>query len=171
MKYRTERLWGEGYIDAAEVMAHETFELGNTDIAETLAETILKGTSVGEKLLILTKELEKDEIVEGDNGLLFEIIENYSNSEFYEKLGILFFEEVLEEINRVTNKDIKYCLWLSDSPEDIINEYDMNNELDENSFDAYEESDIILSDLGIGGKLYGYEEEPRPVDFKYDFDR
>ena len=29
--YRTEELFGEGYRDAASVMAHETFYLSNTD--------------------------------------------------------------------------------------------------------------------------------------------
>lgn len=38
--YRTEQLYGEGYRDAAEIMAHEVFELGNTDILDTLSETI-----------------------------------------------------------------------------------------------------------------------------------
>lgn len=163
MKYRTEKLWGEGYRDAAKVMAHETFELENTDIAETLVSTMLAGTTAGEKLLILIEELKNGEIVDGDNGLLLDIIENYHDDNNYEKMAVKFYDEVLDAIAEVTGKKVKYVLWLCDSPEDIINEYDMNHELDDSCFDAYEESDIILSDLGLGGKLYGYEEYPYAI--------
>ena len=41
---RTEQLFGEGYRNVAEVMAHEVFILGNTDILDTLSSTIFKGT-------------------------------------------------------------------------------------------------------------------------------
>ena len=56
-KYRSEILFGEGYRDAANVMAHETFELMNTDIARTLSTSILKGTDAGHKLEILEEEI------------------------------------------------------------------------------------------------------------------
>ena len=163
MKYRTEQLWGEGYRDAAKVMAHEVFELRNTDIIKTLSETILKDTEMSHLLRVLGEEIENDCIFIGDNGLLYDIVKNYSNDDKYKTLGSTFFEEVLHTIKEETGKDIKYCLWLCDSPQDIINSYDINHELNENSFDCYEESDVILSDLGVEGKLYGYVSIPVPI--------
>ena len=53
MKYRTEILFGDNYRDAAKVMAHETFELENTDILSTLRTTILKESPISDKLRIL----------------------------------------------------------------------------------------------------------------------
>ena len=43
VRYRTEAFSGTGERDAAEVMAFETFTLGNVDILQTLAEGPLKG--------------------------------------------------------------------------------------------------------------------------------
>ena len=63
--WRTEQLYGEGYTDAASVMAHEIFELQNTDILDTLSETIFKDTEFGKKLeylsSVLSCEVEDDE--------------------------------------------------------------------------------------------------------------
>ena len=157
--YRTEELYGEGYRDAASVMAHETFELENDDIPENLSTTILKGTKMGEKLAKIVQLHEnpknKDpEIV----AFLDEVFKD-------EEVGINFYKEVLEEIKKITGKDIKYVLWLCDSIEDIKEEYEFDTiDCQLEYFDAYETSDIILSDMGSAGKLYGYEEEPFPID-------
>lgn len=129
--FRSEEVFGEGYRDAASVMAHEVFELGNSDILETLTSSFLKGNEVFRKLHNV-----KDE-----------------------DSGVLFFKEVLEELSKVCGKEIKFCIWLCDQPEDVVNEYNVN--LD--SLDVYIKSDVILSDLGTEGKLYGYEEMPKPL--------
>ena len=39
--FRSEEVFGDGYRDAASVMAHEVFELGNSDILETLTSSFL----------------------------------------------------------------------------------------------------------------------------------
>ena len=157
--YRTEELYGEGYRDAASVMAHETFELENDDILETLSTTILKGTEIGEKLAKIVKANENPSEMD------FEIEEFLDAAFEDEEIGINFYKEVLEEIKKVTGKDIKYVLWLCDSIEDIKDEYECDEiDCQLEYFDAYETSDIILSDMGSAGKLYGYEEEPFPID-------
>ena len=149
--WRTEQLYGEGYINAAEVMAHEIFELQNTDILDTLSETIFMNTSFGEKLLYLSQVLSCE--VEDE-----EIEEMLDNAYDDESIGITYCKEILSEIKKITGKDIKYVLWLCDSIEDIKNEYDdEENPLTE--FDEYKTSDIILSDIGSAGKLYGYEKD------------
>ena len=117
IKYRTESLWGEGYRDAIEVMTHETFGLGNSDIPETLAKTILKGTSMEEELLQLEYALSQDYFEEDishnkELAKFISIWEKYEDGE--EEDAILFFEKVLDVIKTKTGKNIKYCLYLLD---------------------------------------------------------
>ena len=149
--WRTEQLYGEGYINAAEVMAHEIFELQNTDILDTLSETIFKDTSFGKKLEYLSQVLSYE--VEDE-----EIEKMLDEANIDENIGITYCEEILIEIKKITGKDIKYVLWLCDSIEDIKNEYD-DEEYPLTEFDEYKTSDIVLSDIGSAGKLYGYEKD------------
>lgn len=157
--YRTEQLRGEGYREAAEVMSHEVFALQNTDILDTLSNTILKDTVYEEKLKHLSKviegEVEDDEI----NALCDDIFEN-------EYIGIEYFEEIIDAIKSITGKRIEYVVWLCDSIEDIKKEYETLPNDQFTVFDSYEKSDIILSDIGKGGKLYGYEDDPMPCSRK-----
>ena len=157
--YRTEQMHGEGYRDAAEVMNHEVFNLQNTDILDTLSSTILKNTVYEEKLKhlsdVIEEKVEDDEI----NALCDDIFED-------EAIGIAYFKEIINEINSITGRQIKYVLWLCDSIDDVKKEYDTLPNDQFTSFDLYEKSDIILSDLGKGGKLYGYEHNPIPYSHK-----
>lgn len=157
MKYRTEELFGEGYRDAAKVIAHEIFNLQNSDIPERLSKGILKDTPAGEKLKTLCSVMDGNESNEEMEDLLDEAFAD-------EQTGIAFAETILAAIKETTGKDIRYVLWLCDSIEDILYEYE-NENIDQKltSFDAYAESDIVLSNIGRGGKLYGYEENPVPV--------
>jgi len=153
IKFRTEQLYGEGYREAAPVMAHEVFEMQNTDILETLSNTILKGTDVGKELMHLMNVMNcKTE----DQDLETFTDQAYEN----EELGISYMENVLNAIQTVTGKRIKYCLWLCDSIDELRDAYEEDFEINLTSFDAYEDSDIILSDIGTYGKLYGYESNP-----------
>lgn len=152
--YRTEDLYGEGFRNVSEVMAHEVFNLENTDILETLSATILKGTKLGEKLERMSQVISG----EIDDNEIDEMLDEYFEKD---EKGINFFDEVIQEINNITKTNIKYCLWLCDSIQDIIDSYDDIN--GDNSFDAYEKSSIILSNMCKYGKLYGYEHYPMPV--------
>ena len=129
--FRSEDVFGEGYRDAPSVMAHEVFELKNPDIIDTLSSNLMRGSKILKEAHNITDE----------------------------ESGVLFFKEVLKELSKITGREVKYCLWLGDQPEDVINEYNVN--LD--SLNAYIKSDIVLSDLGTEGKLYGYEEMPKPL--------
>lgn len=162
MKYRSDALFSDGYRKADKVMAYESFELLNTDILDTLADTILKGTSIEKELRILSFEVSNDEPhVDDTDERLYDMIDEYA---WNEEIGIEYFNKVLKAVSDVVGKDIKYCLWLCDTREDVKKEYDHRNELDLSDINSYEESDVILSDLGAGGKLYGYEEEPKEVE-------
>ena len=91
--------------------------------------------------------------------LIVTLTEQFLDAAFNdEKLGIDYFNNILKEIKKITKKDIKYVLWLCDSIEDIKKEYEINEPFI--SFNIYEKSDIVLSDLGVAGKLYGYENKP-----------
>ena len=162
MKYRTEILFGENYRDAAKIMAHETFELGNSDIVSTLRNTILKESPISDKLRILEEEIESGDISTDDNGELYDMYQTHDSYGDDTCASVQFFSDVLEEIKNATGKDIKYALWLCDEKENVY-DYDIHHELTDDDIDVYEETDIVLSDIGIGGKLYGYETEPKPI--------
>lgn len=151
MKYRSERLWGEGYRDAAAVLAHEIFELGNTDILDYFFDHHLNSNP---KL----------------RDTCYKYADSLYNNGFVDDLNetdkISFCQKLLDEIEKTTGKKIKYCLWLCDTKEDVF-KYAICNELTQDDIDAYEESDIILSDIGSEGKLYGYEKFPQPEGKKY----
>ena len=149
--YRTEELFGEGYRDAASVMAHETFYLSNTDILDTLSQTLFQNTEYSKELKHMSDVIN----CEVDDEKTEQFLDAAFNDE---KLGIDYFNNILKEIKKITRKDIKYVLWLCDSIEDIKQEYEINESFI--SFNLYEKSDIVLSDLGVAGKLYGYESKP-----------
>ena len=139
IRYRTEVFSGLEYRNALDVMVYETFELGNSDILEYLFNGILKKHHCKTRWQkLINSILDQEEIWE------IEKEEQY-----------LFFADVLEAIKEVTKKDIEYVLWLAD----ISTVKDFYGGEDEN-IDSYYVSDIILSDLGYDGTLYGYEQIP-----------
>ena len=138
--FRTEVCYGEGYRNPIGVMCHETFEYLNTDILDTLIDGLLKDHPIRSKLQEMLEYIEdgnEDEIEEDD------------------ERAIAFYTEVLDAIFEVTGKRITYCLWLA-SKEAVIEYYGDGN-LDEDDIDEYPISDVILSDLGEEGILFGYE--------------
>lgn len=144
LRYRTETFSGIGPRDAAEVMAFETFELGNTDIPVYLCSHQLKGSSIAPSLQSITRELD-------DNGFV-------DDMSWEEKVD--FFREVLEDLSKVTGVNITHALWLAD-PDTVLNFY--GKDLIPDSYvDAYEPGPVILTDLGHDGTLYGYDHEPYP---------
>ena len=137
--YRSEETGGSGVRDIIEVMTFEIYELGNTDILDYVCEHYLKpGTRKIVQEFIYKVETGTEDIIEDDVIDICEII--------------------IKEINEVTNHNLKYALWLAD--------YDTVMEIysyDESTIEAYKISDIILSDLGKDGILFGYDEEPEPI--------
>ncbi len=145
LRYRTETFSGIGPRDAAEVMAFETFELGNTDIPGYLCSHQLKGSSLAPALESITKELD-------DNGFV-------DDMSWEEKVD--FFREVLEDLSKVTGVNISHALWLAD-PDTVLNFY--GKDLTPGSYiDAYEPGPVVLTDLGHDGTLYGYDHDPYPA--------
>lgn len=154
--YRSDDLFGDGYRDAVDVMAHEIFELQNADILDTLADGILKDTDIAEDL----KHLSYD--IGAPRAVYFADILEEEDTDTAEEKAKAFVREILDAVREKTGKDIKYVLWLSDSVDDVIAEYELNESITE--FDEYSTADsVVLSDIGKGGKLFGYEKLPAEI--------
>lgn len=148
--YRSDSIFGDGYRSAVDVMAHEIFELWNVDILYTLVNGILKDADIAEDLKHLPYIVYFADILEEEN------------KSVAEEKAKTFVREILDAVKEKTGKDIKYVLWLSDSVDDVTSEYEINDSITE--FDEYSTANsVVLSDLGKGGKLFGYEELPAAI--------
>lgn len=144
VRYRTEAFSGTGERVAAEVMAFETFELGNTDILEYLSRNILKNPDSIEKCNSFIRELE-------DNGFVDDMPTDDKTE---------FFRQVLAEVEKETGVAVKYALWLADKNAVTNRAWYGRDMVHDEDFDCYEVGPVILSDLGYDGTLYGYTEMP-----------
>ncbi len=160
MLYRTELFAGSGVRDAAEVLAFEAFELGNSDVCYALL-CLLEYHNLAEECEIIGEELQ-------DQGFISDWTFDNAKS---------FFSKVLDAIKDVTGKRIRYALWLADKPNayryllgaeraSAMSEHVSEQDVPENceGIDAYDETGgLILVDLGADGALYGFEELPEPI--------
>lgn len=154
--YRSDDIFGDGYRDAVDVMAHEIFELQNADILDTLADGVLKDMDIAENL----KHLSYD--IGAPRAVYFADILEEEDADTAEEKAKAFVREILDAVREKTGKDIKYVLWLSGSVDDVITEYELNEAITE--FDEYSTADsVVLSDIGKGGKLFGYEKLPAEI--------
>ena len=154
--YRSDDIFGDGYRDAVDVMAHEIFELQNADILDTLADGVLKDMDIAENL----KHLSYD--IGAPRAVYFADILEEEDTDTAEEKAKAFVREILDAVREKTGKDIKYVLWLSGSVDDVITEYELNEPITE--FDEYSTADsVVLSDIGKGGKLFGYEKLPAEI--------
>lgn len=154
--YRSDGIFGDGYRNVVDVMIHEIFELWNADILYTLADSILKDTDIAEDMVHLANDLQSPK------ALYFADILEEENKFAAEDKAKTFVRKILDAVKEKTGKNIKYVLWLSDSVDDVISEYELNDSITE--FDEYPTANgVVLSDLGKGGKLFGYEELPAAI--------
>lgn len=137
--YRSDNCIGGSEMRAAHVMAFETYELGNSDILLTLANGVLKDSDIA---LELMKRAESTN----------EVANNESFVDW-----VAFYNVVLLEIKRVTGVSVSFVLWLTDRKEDALS-YGTN-------IQQYYKGEVLLSDLGREGKLWGYQFQPLPLDF------
>ena len=140
--YRSESVYGEGSRDAKSVIAHEIFELGNTDILRYLSKNLLRGSK---KIADLEEAIDS-----GDENKVIRVIGYPRSEEDWVQRNILV------PINKLTGIDIRYVLWLCNDAEDVRNQYGCTD------MDVYTEGTVVLSDLGHAGKLYGYVSDPKP---------
>lgn len=154
--YRSDSIFGDGYRDAVDVMVHEIFELRNADILDTLADGVLKDMDIAVDMNHLAYDLRSP------RASYFTDILEEENQSIAEEKSRAFIRSILDAVKEKTGKDIKYVLWLSDSVDDVIAEYELNEPITE--FDEYPTADsVVLSDIGKGGKLFGYEKLPAAI--------
>ena len=162
IRYRTESYSGSGVRDAASIIAFECVELQNNDILETLISSgYIKNDILRQEMkdLVALNDGTKDE---------YEVPQSIADLYGCENdEDVQFAERILAEVNKNTGKNIRYALWLADY--DIVAGRDQQSgdygyDMGENpDTDAYEVSDIVLSECDPDGTLYGYESYPRPV--------
>lgn len=134
--YRSEDSYGSGVRDILDVMVYEIYELKNIDIPDYILEHYLQGSNIQETV-------EK----------LIDDVEAFSEEEVYKICKL-----IIKEINTQTDHDLKYALWLADKSV-VLDMY----AYDSLNIDAYETSDVILSNLGADGILFAYDYEPEPI--------
>ncbi len=145
--FRTEAFSGSGVRKADEVMAFEIFELGNTDILETLADGILKNRPITLAVMSTIKAIET-----GDKDL----------PAADDDVALKFCSELLREVFEETGVKVNYALWLTSK--ESISEFFGRDMADGLDYDAYETGPVVLSeDDGDGGVLFGYTDMPKPL--------
>lgn len=147
--YRSETTWGystEGIRDIRQIMFHEMYEMHNLDIPDYCLDNYhfgkFKNRYIGDIIVDLLNE------------------EIYLNEKYSENDAKKLIDKMLQDIYEQTGINCKYGLWLCNSKEDLINNY----EADPENIQAYDTTNsVILSDLDDEGVLYGFENEPIPL--------
>lgn len=138
--YRTETYSGSLERRFAHVLRFELFELGNSHIFDELIQNGLVRTQ---------------ELVAQMKSMVEEWEENGYVDDMPETDQLEFLEKVRLEISAQTGRNIQYALWLAEKP--YIQKFYGGTDCDTES---YETSDVVLSNLGHSGILFGYELEP-----------
>lgn len=163
--YRTETYAGSGVRDVSQVFSFEILELGNVDILDTLLD---------ETLFIQDENLRRDmrwasEYLmengaphwDGDN-------EEYPDDTEDDKKLRALIPKIIDEVRKYSGFDIKYALWLADYDEVMRNDenggYGVYITDPATDIQKYHTSPVILSYLGTMGILYGYVDEPQPIE-------
>lgn len=145
-KYRSEKIYGSGIRDIKKVVQFEIFELGNIDILKTLLESINSvDNSLADEMTYIIQDIQQSGYVE----------------DMFEDEEEDFCERLVQALNFIHHKNITHCLWLADY-DAVMNQYGKGR-ITAEDIDAYETSGVILSDLGIDGRLYAYEGNPEPI--------
>jgi hypothetical protein len=142
IRYRTE-MSDSSERDAVSVMLFEITELHNTDILEYVRDNYNLPNILKRNIDEYIENI--DEIEEGDENVAY------------------MLKEILGCIEDETTITVNYALWLADK-DSVIDNYEGS----EREIYGYKiDNAIVLSDLGWDGTLYGFEDEPEPVEI-YD---
>lgn len=146
--YRSESFSGSGVYEVKKVIEFEICTLGNTDILDYCLEHYNLTPTLRESLSELMDFIEKDDV----------IIEDLDDPT---KIDYTYYliDRLVDEISMLVGHPIKYAIWLADL--DIVREIYSDSDDD---IEAYEISDVVLSDLGEDGKLFGYETFPQSME-------
>ena len=136
--FRNEECFGSGERDIFQVIWHEVASLWNTDIFKYCLNHYRLSDSLS-----------------GTLNLDISIIE-----EFGERPEDLDedIKNLVSELSSLTGKQLKFVLWLAEK--DAVRTLYQGTE---ENMSCYEASDVILSDLGLDGILFAYEQPPQPT--------
>lgn len=138
LQYRVEHTAYKSDRNPIDVMTFESTELDNDDTIEYIRDHYLVNNA------LLTKNA---------NNLLH----NYHDNNDYR----LFFTNALDYITKTTRKTITHIIWLTN---ENIARHQYAAWHNSTEMDAYDVTNaIILSDLDNDGRLYGFENEPKPT--------
>ena len=142
--YRNDELYGESLYNIVDIMVYEITELCNVDILEYCVDHYDFSDSLKKRI--------------------HHVIDIISNDKFTGSLDEIQLIEgicvnIINGIQELTNVYVQFGLWLC-SKEAVYDLYDGTPE----NIKAYKTSDIILSDLGSDGILFGYTLKPEPLD-------
>ena len=139
--FRTETFSGSGVRNFFDVFYYEVFELGNGDIFSYLSSKLPDGDSLKEDLLFYENALSEEGCIDDSPKDVF--------------------DTVSQAVQSIYGKSVQYVLWLAEK-ENVQKVYGVDPLSDE-QMDAYHTSDVVLSDLGADGILFGYDECPQPI--------
>lgn len=140
IQYRCEEVFGSHITNIIDVITYEVMILGNNDILIYLNNHYLEN-SLKKETISFINEL-------NENGF----IDDMSIEDFK-----CYLKRVFIFIYKKYGINIKYGLWLT-TKEMVKNFYCKN--LKKFTILGFETSNFILSDLGLEGQLYGYENLP-----------
>lgn len=144
--YRTEQFSGSGVRDLKELLTFEIYELGNADFLSYAFEHFELDEPLKERIVTMIEYLE---------GIHMDI-----SGKFHDEANQVV-DLILDQIRKYTGINIRYGLWLT-SVDAIKSIYSFSIS---DSMEVYRyEPGLIISDVGFDGKLYAYEELPKPLE-------
>lgn len=141
--YRTEEYSGSRVRDIIKIMQFEIFELGNKDILD---------------MCYIYIKFYPDMFSDVTMAKINAVAQNYFTIKDEDEQRI-FCEEIIQDINRYTNRNYRYGLWLA-KKRIVQNEYVVE---DKSLIEKYQISDFALSNLGNHTFLFLYEDMPKPL--------
>ena len=136
LKYRCEDCYGSGERDIKRVIKHEVSELRNIDILEYCYEHYA-----------LSDNLSSD---------IRTVIDRINQYEDVDDILSGVIDRLVSELNALTGKNLRFCLWLG--------EFQYIQDFYGEPTHASSTSDVILSELGLDGTLYAFENEPTEIE-------
>ena len=141
--------------DARKIIAFEIENLGNTDILKYVCEHYVQNYQNE----ILQNIQKKEETLFRNTMRIME--QAWQGRDIFQKHAFnpeRLADTILRIVNMRTNKNIKYALWLAEK--NAVEQLYAN---DNAVLCEFEPSEIILSDLGFDGTLFGYENIPKQI--------
>ena len=146
LAYKTNSYEPEESIDVVEVFVNEIFEMENPDILNYLACGILADHPIS----ITMKAYAQEIFIHGNT--IFSAKEEQ----------VEFCKRILEAVEAKTGYNLKYALRLSDFRTMIV--FFGRNMSSEDDYDVYKTGPVVLLHIDSGRNIYGYEDNPVPID-------